>query len=469
MDFSRMVVFSSLEFIGVFLPLFFLFYFLVPDRFKNVILLIGSLTFYFVGAWNNPEHLILLLLCILFDFAAGLLVEKSRRRKVYLAMGILFHLFCLGAFKYAGFVVGELGRFRPGANLVFDLVLPIGISFYTFQGISYLIDVYRGTVRAEKSLLRFAVYLSMFEQLIAGPIVVYGQVRRELMQRSVRARNVVRGIGIFIFGLGLKVLLANPIGKLWSQVLAIGFESVSTPLAWMGIVAYSFQIYFDFFGYSLMAIGLGKMLGFSLPKNFDHPYMSRTMTEFWRRWHMTLGAWFREYVYIPLGGNRKGTWATVRNLLLVWLLTGIWHGAGYNFILWGALLFFIIIVEKYITGRFLSRTPVVGHIYMILLIPLSWAVFAVEDIGRLGILYTRLFPFFGQGPWSLFRYDYLKYLELYWPFFLAGILLSTRLPYALLKKVKSAAVIWLLLAAVLSASVYCMYRGFDDPFLYFRF
>lgn len=468
MDFSRMVVFSSLEFIGIFLPVFFLLYFLVPNPFRNVILLLGSLSFYFVGAWNHPEHFILLLLCILFDFAMGLLVESSRRRKVYLAMGIGFHLFCLGAFKYAGFVVGEMNRCL-GGDLVFDLVLPIGISFYTFQGMSYLADVYRGKVPAEKSLLRFAVYLSMFEQLIAGPIVVYGQVRRELQQRSIRAGNVVKGIGIFIIGLGLKVLLANPIGKLWSQVLAIGFESISTPLAWMGIIAYSLQLYLDFFGYSLMAVGLGRMLGFWLPRNFDHPYMSRSMTEFWRRWHITLGAWFREYVYIPLGGNRRGQPAVVRNLLAVWLLTGIWHGAGYNFILWGILLFFIILVEKYITGGFLNRVPVVGHIYMILLIPLTWAVFAVEDLGQLGVLFTRLFPFFGQGPWSVFRYDYLKYLKLYWPFFLTGILFSTKLPFVLLKKIKNAVVLWLLLAAILAASVYCMYLGLDDPFLYFRF
>ena len=277
------------------------------------------------------------------------------------------------------------------------------------------------------------------------------------------------GIGTFIFGLGLKVLLANPIGKMWAQVCAIGFESISTPLAWLAIAAFSFQIYFDFFGYSLMAVGLGKMLGFKLPKNFDHPYLSLTMTEFWRRWHITLGSWFREYVYIPLGGNRKGKITEFRNLLIVWLLTGIWHGAGYNFLLWGAVLFVIIGIEKLFLGKFLNKYPSVGHIYMALIIPVTWTIFAVEDLGQLGIFLSRMFPFFGQGVWSVFRYDYLKYLKLYFPFLIAGVLFSTKLPYKLLKRIKNRTVIWVILAVIFAASVYCMYKGLDDPFLYFRF
>ena len=347
--------------------------------------------------------------------------------------------------------------------------MPIGISFYTFQGISYIVDVYRGNAKAERSLLRYAVYISMFEQLIAGPIVTYGQVEKELYKRKIKVSSVLKGMGVFIFGLGLKVLLANPIGKLWSQTCAIGFESISTPLAWMAITAFSFQIYFDFFGYSLMAIGLGKMLGFKLPKNFEHPYTSLTMTEFWRRWHITLGAWFREYVYIPLGGNRNGKIATVRNLLIVWLLTGLWHGAGYNFVLWGTVLFLIIMLEKFFIGKYLNKMPVIAHIYMLILIPITWAIFAIDDIAQLGVFFTRLFPFFGQGVWSIFRYDYLKYLNLFYPFFIAGILFSTRLPFRILKQIKSRVVICLLLSVIFGASVYCMYRGFDDPFLYFRF
>lgn len=464
------MVFSSIDFLLKFFPIFFLCYYLTPNKYKNYTLLFGSLTFYFIGTINAPYHFAILIASIIVDFFIGIGMSKSAKlKKPLLIAGIVFHLICLCTFKYAGFVIGELGKISDSFNIAVDFILPIGISFYTFQGISYLVDVYRGTVDAEQSLLNYAVYISMFEQLIAGPIVTYGQVQYDLQKRNVWVEDALKGFGIFVFGLGLKVLLANPLGKLWSQTLAIGFESISTPLAWMSVIAYSFQLYFDFFGYSLMAIGLGKMLGFELPINFNHPYTSLTMTEFWRRWHITLGSWFREYVYIPLGGSRNGTDRTILNLLIVWLLTGIWHGAGYNFILWGLLLFFILVIEKFFIGKYLNAHPTLGHIYMILLIPLSWAVFAVTDFSQLGVLFTRLFPFFGQGVWSIFKYDYLKYLGQYYPFLIIGVLFSTKLPYKLLKRVKSKVVIVVFLAAILLGSLYCMYRGLDDPFLYFRF
>lgn len=464
------MVFSSLQFILIFLPLFLIGYYCVPDGYRNAILLFGSLIFYFVGTIRVPLHFILFVVSILVDFSVGAGMERyPGRKKPLLIAGVLYHLVCLCVFKYANFLLDQLGKVWGGVPAIGEILLPIGISFYTFQGLSYLADVYKGTVKAERSLLNFAVYISMFPQLIAGPIVTYSQVGREIRRRTIRPRFAAQGAGIFVFGLGCKVLLANPLGKLWSQTVAIGFESVSTPLAWMAVAAYSFQIYFDFFGYSLMAIGLGRMLGFRLPTNFRHPYTSLTMTELWRRWHITLGAWFREYVYIPLGGNRGGKWKTVRNLLAVWLLTGIWHGAGYNFILWGLLLFFLILMEKLCIGRFLTAHPALGHLYMILLIPLTWTVFAVNDLGQLGVLLSRLFPIFGRGEWVVFRHDYLKYLGQYWPFFLAGILFSTKLPYRLLKRLKSRVWISALLLAILLASLYCMYRGFDDPFLYFRF
>ena len=433
------MVFSSLNFVFIFIPVFFGCYYAVPKRFKNIVLLIGSLCFYFIGTLNNPEHFIVFLISIMADFAVGILMEKyPKYKKPMLAAGVIFHLISLSVFKYSGFVISEINRIVPSVALTADIV-------------------------------NYAVYISMFEQLIAGPIVTYPQISSRLEHRSLKMHDVLNGAGTFVFGLGLKVLLANPIGKLWSQTCAIGFESISTPLAWMAIAAFLLQIYFDFFGYSLMAVGLGKMLGFNLPKNFNHPYISRSMTEFWRRWHITLGSWFREYVYIPLGGNKKGRLSMVRNLLVVWLLTGLWHGAGYNFLLWGALLFFIIMLEKLFYGKALNRYPVIGHIYMLLLIPLTWAVFAVDDISQLGLFLSRLFPFFGQGAWSVFRYDYLKYLQMYYPFFIAGVLFSTKLPFRVLKKIKKPVIKWLLLAAVFAASVYCMYKGYDDPFLYFRF
>ena len=464
------MVFSSLQFIFIFIPIFFACYYAVPSGLKNSVLLIGSLCFYFIGALHNPEHFAIFLISIILDYAAALKIERTEKhKKLFLVASVAFHIISLSVFKYSGFVIGEIRRFVPSLDFAANIVLPIGISFYTFQGLSYVIDVYRGKVKAEKCLLDFAVYIAMFEQLIAGPIVTYNQVEKELHSRKITTAAVLDGIGTFIFGLGLKVLLANPIGKMWSQVCAIGFESISAPLAWLAIAAFSFQIYFDFFGYSLMAVGLGKMLGFKLPKNFDHPYLSLTMTEFWRRWHITLGSWFREYVYIPLGGNRKGKITEFRNLLIVWLLTGIWHGAGYNFLLWGAVLFVIIGIEKLFLGKFLNKYPSVGHIYMALIIPVTWTIFAVEDLGQLGIFLSRMFPFFGQGVLSVFRYDYLKYLKLYFPFLIAGVLFSTKLPYKLLKRIKNRTVIWVILAVIFAASVYCMYKGLDDPFLYFRF
>lgn len=464
------MVFSSLRFVLIFMPVFFACYYILPASFKNAVLFAGSLIFYFLGTLASPYHFILFVASILLDFYVGIAIERyGKYKKALTALGVIFHLAALCTFKYANFVSGELTKIFSGCEEALNIALPIGISFYTFQGISYLADVCAGKTRAEKSLLRFTVYISMFEQLIAGPIVTYPCVKSDLQKRTVKYTDALYGLGVFIFGLGLKVLLANPLGKLWSRGEAIGFESLSTPLAWMVLAAYSFQIYFDFFGYSLMAVGLGKMLGFSLPQNFDHPYTSLTMTEFWRRWHITLGTWFKEYVYIPLGGNRKGGFRTVLNLFAVWLLTGIWHGAGYNFIVWGLVLFAIILTEKLFTGKYLNKYPLFGRIYMLISVPLTWAIFAVEDMSALKSLFLRLFPFFGQGALSVFKYDYIKYLKQYAVFFAVAILFSTRLPYKLLKRVKSRFVTVLLLLCVLAASIYCMYCGFDDPFLYFRF
>lgn len=467
---DKNMVFSSLQFVLIFMPVFFGCYYIAPEKYRNIILLIGSMTFYFIGTLNAPYHFVLFIISILVDFTVGIFIEKyPKHKKLFLVCGVIFHLISLCVFKYGNFIIGEFGKISSGLSTFKEIILPIGISFYTFQGMSYIADVYGGKIKAEKNLLNFAVYISMFAQLIAGPIVTYREISDRLEKRRITRRMAFNGLGIFIFGLGLKVLLANPIGKLWTQAQTIGFESLSTPLAWMSVIAFSFQLYFDFFGYSLMAIGLGKMMGFKLPINFNHPYTSVTMTDFWRRWHITLGSWFREYVYIPLGGNRKGTLRTIINLLIVWLLTGIWHGAGYNFLLWGFVLFLIITSEKLWTGKFLCEHRAIGHVYMAFLVPVTWAVFAVNDIGQLGVLFTRLFPFFGQGVWSVFRHDYLKYLGQYYPFFIAGTILSSKAPYRLLRRVKNRKIICVFLFAVLSASLYCMYRGFDDPFLYFRF
>lgn len=459
------MVFSSLQFVFIFMPLFFSAYYAVPFKYKNIILLMGSFIFYFMGTVNNPEHFAIFVISILCDFYIGIFMEKYLRfKKLFLIFGIMFHLMLLCIFKYSDFILSELN-----INSFAEIALPIGISFYTFQGISYIADVYRGTVSAEKSLVEYAVYISMFPQLIAGPIVTYSCVKENLYNRKINRTRTINGIEIFIFGLAFKVLPSNPLGKLWQQVNVIGFESISTPLAWISILAYSFQIYFDFFGYSLMAVGLGHMLGFDFPKNFNHPYTATTMTEFWRKWHITLGTWFKDYVYIPLGGNKCGFIKTVLNLFTVWLLTGIWHGAGYSFLLWGITLFIIILFEKLYLKKFLNNKPILGHLYMAVIIPTTWSIFAVTDISDLAALLTRLFPFFGKSVWSTFRYDYLKYLKDYWIFLVLGLIFSTKLPYKLLKKIKNKYLIAIILASLFAGSVYCMYRGFDDPFLYFKF
>lgn len=459
------MVFSSLEFILLFMPIFFSIYYIVPKAFRNFILLIGSLIFYYIGTINHPEHYILFITSMIVDFSVGLLLgnQKFKFKKTLLTLGITFHLLSLTYFKYFSFIISELIQFINMPNI--SIILPIGISFYTFQGLSYLIDVYRNKIRPEKSLLRYCVYISMFEQLIAGPIVTYPQIKKQLQKRIITSNMIKHGLATFIFGLGLKVLLANPLGKLWSQVIAIGFESITTPLSWLAIIAFSFQIYFDFFGYSLMAIGLGEMLGFKLPINFNHPYTSRSISEFWRRWHITLGTWFKEYVYIPLGGNKHNL---IRNLLIVWLLTGIWHGAGYNFIIWGLFLFSLITIEKLFIGNFLNKHKLISYLYMFFAITISWAIFAIDDINQILIFLTKLFPIFiaTNNP---FPQDYLKYLSQYYIFFIIGCILSFKKPYELLSKHKNKYLIFILCTIILLACIYCMYKGLDDPFLYFRF
>ena len=453
------MVFSSLPFVLGFLPIFFLCYYLIPCCHKNWELLLGSVVFYALGTTKHPGHLVLLLIAIMVNYFAARAMEYFPKLKSPIFfISVAYHLFWLAYYKFTA------SFFTPA-----DFVLPAGISFYTFQGISYLADVYRKRYSAEQNILNLACYIMMFPQLIAGPIVVYPQVRKSMTQRSVSRIQVLHGISIFIFGLGMKVLLANQLGGLWRDARMIGFDSISTPLAWMSIFAFSFQLYFDFFGYSLMAIGLGKMMGFQFPVNFDHPYMSLTMTEFWRRWHITLGSWFREYVYIPLGGSRNGFFRTVCNLLIVWLLTGLWHGAGYNFLLWGLSLFCAILMEKLFYGDFLNRHPAIGHLYMLVLIPLSWVLFAADSLPDAMVFFGRLFALPPNGFFSIFRTDYLKYLDIYGVYLLIGFLFSTRIPYRLLQKTKCKFVIGVLLGLILAASVYCMWRGMDDPFLYFRF
>ncbi len=454
------MVFSSLEFLLLFLPAFLAAYYLTPPRDRNLCLFIFSLIFYAVGVFKHFLYFFLLLLSIAVNYCLGRAMARGQRRSA-LAAGLMFNFGVLFLFKYSAFLASALFGVELPA-----LSLPIGISFYTFQAVSYLVDVYRGTAPAAKSALYFGTYLTMFPQLVAGPIVRYQDIRRKLYRRHYSLHEFLGGLSQFIFGLGLKVLLANRIGRLWTQVCSIGFESVSTPLAWMGILACSLQLYFDFWGYSQMALGLGHMIGFTLPINFNHPYQARSMTEFWRRWHITLGSWFREYVYIPLGGNRGGTLKTFRNLLIVWTLTGVWHGAGWNFIAWGFFLFVVIAVEKAGLLSVLDRHPLGSRLYMLLLIPISWLMFSVENLQDFGIYCQRLVGLAGN---AIYQGDFLKYGAEFGPLLAMGIFMCTPIPYRIWDRVKKPWAVAILDLVVLGTCIFYLYYGLNDPFLYFNF
>ncbi len=468
------MVFSSFAFLFYFFPAFFLLYFLSPNSCKNLVIFIGSLVFYFYGVMENPAYLGLILLSVFVNFFVSQGMDKrhkERVRKRWFYAGMIYNFGMLFVFKYFDFGIENLNRVLGWIDADYvlpyaELVLPIGISFYTFQISSYLFDVYRRKIPVERSILKLGTYLCMFPQLIAGPIITYSQVREQLTDRKHSFSAWEKGLRKFTAGLSLKVLIANRVGGLWTQVGTIGYESISTPLAWLGIIAFSLQIYFDFYGYSLMAKGLGEIMGFSFPDNFCDPYLSKSMTEFWRRWHITLSSWFREYVYIPLGGNRKHHF---RNLLIVWLLTGLWHGAGWNYVLWGMFCFLLISLEKAGFAKVLNKVPVLGHLYMFLVIPLSWLLFAVPDLGQIGVYLSRLFPFVGGSGAAVYAGDFVKYLSSHAWSLGAALVCCSGLPKKLyVKKSKS---VWmsLLLVILFWLCVYSMYIGLDDPFLYYQF
>lgn len=468
------MVFSSITFIFYFLPVFLIIYFLMPKHLKNPVIFIASLIFYYYGVKEHPEYLLLMLMSVIINYTAALSVEKSRTqngKSAWLAAGLIWNFGSLFVFKYMDFISAninsllnslDVGTTIPAASLV----LPIGISFYTFQISSYLIDVYRGKIHAQRSLLTLGTYLCMFPQLIAGPIVTYSHIGKQLVRRRHSMRNVEEGLREFTIGLASKVLIANQTGNLWAQVNAIGYESISCPLAWLGIIAFTFQIYFDFYGYSLMAKGLGRIMGFDFPDNFHNPYLSLSMTEFWRRWHITLGSWFREYIYIPLGGRRSHMF---RNLFVVWMLTGLWHGANWNFILWGLVIFLLICVEKCGLKKYLDKFPVIGHCYMFLVIPLTWLLFAVTDMKQLWIYICRLFPFLGQTAETVFYGDFTKYGSTYFWSLAAAFLCCSGLPGKFYNEHKHSFFTACILLILFWCCVYCMYIGMDDPFLYYNF
>lgn len=471
------MVFSSLTFLLGFLPLVLIVYFAVPKALKNTILFIFSLLFY---AWGEPVYVGLMIFSTLLDYTCGRVAEKyrgGRPAKAALIVSVCANLGLLGLFKYSDFLIGTVNGIFGTAIPLLDLPLPVGISFYTFQTMSYTIDVYRGEIKAQKNIISFGAYVALFPQLIAGPIVRYQTIAEQIDSRTHSFDRFGNGIKRFVCGLGKKVLLANNIGLLWSSISAADPGELSTVSAWLGVAAFAFQIYFDFSGYSDMAIGLGTIFGFDFCENFNYPYMSRSVTEFWRRWHISMGTWFRDYVYIPLGGNRRGLAIQLRNIAVVWLLTGFWHGASWNYVLWGVFYGVLLVVEKLFLLKKLEKLPgALQHVYALLCVAVGWVLFAFEDISE-GIRF--LGTMFGAGS-GFCDETALYQLTSYAP--LMVICAFASLPYvkrlaeklgAGLKSVPGRALSCgaqlLGVSAVTLLSAAYLVSGSYNPFLYFRF
>ena len=455
----------------MFLPFVLTLYYITPRRFRNLTLFIVDLVFY---AWGEPWLVILMLFSILLNYTSGILIGINREKKglarFIFILSVILNLGLLGFFKYAGFIGETLNMVMPFLNIpILEIALPIGISFYTFQTMSYTIDVYKNTVKVQKNIITFGTYVSLFPQLIAGPIVRYEDVAEQLMHRKETLQGFTDGVKLFLIGLSKKVLLANEMGNLWDAVRESGTQSGALG-SWVGIIAYTFQIYFDFCGYSEMAMGLGEMFGFDFLKNFDYPYISKNITEFWRRWHISLGTWFREYVYIPLGGNRKGLYRQIINIAVVWFLTGLWHGASWNFILWGLYFGVLLMIEKLFMLKVLKKAPaIISHIYSIIIILFGWVLFYFENLNEMGIFLARMFGsdgFMMSGDISVKIISYI-------PLLIVSAITSTPLISKLYHKIKSKPILYvidnagcvlalLLCTAALVSSDY-------NPFLYYKF
>lgn len=462
--------FSSLPFLFGFLPLTLALYFAAPPRWRNLVLLLTSLVFY---GWGEPVYLGIMVLSILIDYTHGLLVERYRSRdklaRWFVAESVILNLGLLGFFKYWDFFAENLSRL-PGITLpALGLPLPIGISFFTFQTMSYTVDVYRRDAPAQRDIVAFGAYVTMFPQLVAGPIVRYREVAAELKERVNTTADFAAGAGRFTVGLAKKVLLANSIGALWDAELAAQSAGMLTALGgWLGIAAYGFQIYFDFSGYSDMAIGMGRMLGFHFPENFARPYTAASVTEFWRRWHISLTTWFREYLYIPLGGSRRGTARTVRNIFIVWLCTGFWHGASWNFILWGLHFFLWLMLEKYLLKDFLQRLPRwLRHAYTLLVVFAGWGIFAMEDLSVCGGYFRVCFG--GGALWSAVDGYYLRTYAVLLVLLTVGSANTVKAVWERLpERAREALAPVLMLAGLVLCTAYLV-DGSYNPFLYFRF
>lgn len=479
------MVFSTPVFLFLFLTLVLLIYYASPKKSKNLIILLSGLLFY---SWGEPVYVVVMLISTMIDYFAGLIMNKYEGKKIprtiCLIVSIVMNLGLLGVFKYSGFIAENINALVGyqmidisnmnffGIDFLPMNMLPIGISFFTFQSMSYTIDLYMGNVKVQKNPISFAAFVTLFPQIVAGPIVRYDDVAKELDDRSITIDLIYDGIIKFIIGLAKKVLIANSIGSLWTTVKAMEMGSVSVLTSWLGILAFTFQIYFDFSGYSDMAVGLGKMMGFNFPQNFDYPYLSKSISEFWRRWHITLGSWFKSYVYFPLGGSRKGMGRTVFNLAVVWFLTGVWHGASWNFILWGSLYGVIIIIEKLFLGKILEKLPTaISMLYTMFFVILGWVLFDTADLAAAGSYIATMFGASG----ILVDNTALYYLTTYGITFIICIIGCTDIPKKTVEyiRTKSQMVIdYVGIAITMGLFILCTAYLVDqtyNPFLYFNF
>lgn len=458
------MLFSSLNFIFVFFPLFLLIYYLVPFKLKNIVLLIFSLIFY---AWGEPKYIILLIIITLLDYICGIIIDKYKNnnkiKKIIMVFCVVSNLLFLIFFKYTNFIIDNINGLGLHVKTL-DIALPLGISFYIFQTMSYIIDLYKDKVPAEKNFFNFLTYVSMFPQLVAGPIVRYEDVAKELKSRKIDFDSFAQGLFLFLTGLFEKVLIANNVGYLHSLIVK-DISNISLFTAWLGIISFALQIYFDFNGYSTMAIGMGKMLGFNYPKNFNYPYIATSITDFWRRWHITLSSWFRDYVYIPLGGNRVKKYRWLINIMIVWILTGIWHGASWNFVLWGVYFGIILILEKLFVGKIIDKLPgFFKHVYALFLILISWLIFFCDD---LTLLYKYIPKIFAN--YNIIDNEFIFYIKNYMIFLVSGILFSIPIVNKINKTraIRIMTVFVYVLLFVVSISQLC--SDSYNPFLYFRF
>ncbi|MBE6955988.1 MAG: MBOAT family protein [Ruminococcaceae bacterium] len=466
------MVFSTPVFMFYFLVLTMGVYFMVQRRFRNLVLLVASLFFYY---WGEQEYVAIMFISTIIDYTHGVLVERFKEKgnitaaKWTVGSSIFFNLALLIFFKYWDFLAGSLQAIGIPAPIL-GIHLPIGISFYTFQTMSYTVDVYRGDARAQRSILNFGTFVTLFPQLIAGPIIKYKDLGDQIDERTTSVDKFAAGVQIFMVGLGKKLLLANNVGMLWDSYKAMAPGELTVAGAWLGIIAFSLQLYFDFSGYSDMATGLGRMFGFEFLENFNYPYISKSITEFWRRWHISLGTWFREYLYIPLGGNRCSKPRWIFNLLMVWAATGIWHGASWNYLIWGLYFFVLLVLEKFLLGKWLKKAPaVVAHVYTLFLVLVSWAIFALEDFGQMSA-YLRVM--FGLGGVPGVNSTFIYYLTSYLPILAVAVLAATPAGKRLYQKLPATAQKVVCLVLVIAGLMVCtgyLVASTYNPFLYFRF